>query len=304
MRYVLLFKLLFFFVFNAQAREGVDFKQCLPVVGKKIEKASDYNYIIAPGVFNEVISYYMTQYKRHFLEIGVPRNQIKRVNNFTVSVPDQSALKIKKAILGFKNKKKVVIFSHSKGALESLYMLIKHKDIREKVYKVILLQGPLRGVSSYDLTYGMPGEKVAEKSFLFRAYRWIAKFSFISFRFNNFSKLKVEKDFNYESLKEEGLLNKLIFVRSYKSVPDMNWRMRYMGGLYKDYLNERSDGVILYKEQLPVGVTHENSCVIDFYADHGDFVKTRLLKSATKVKRVNMFIDHILFNKEQPKTTP
>lgn len=284
-------------VFLFFAIKSHSFDACVPIITED-KKVFDYNYIVAKGIFNEFLFYYMSFYKIHLKKLGVPDSQIKVVSNYSADTPLNSAKKIKKTIESFNNDRKVIILSHSKGALESLYMLIKFKEVRKLVHKSVLLQGPFQGVSSYDLTYGKIGDEVASKSWSFAFYRAVAKTAFISKRFKNFSKEVVLELFNHKLLEEEDLLKDLLFVRTYKNLEEINWRMQYLGGLYTNVLKVKSDGVIAYNEQLPKGVNTENSCVLEFYADHGDFAKTSFLGSSKRKKKIRSYLNHVLFGKE------
>ena len=211
----------------------------------------------------------MTEYKYFLIDSGVPLAQIHKFNSSSIKSPlDESKRLIEFTNKIYKKQKKpLVVLAHSKGALESFYML---NSIDDSLLKhVYLMQGPLNGVSSYKVFYGEPRKK--EPLYL-KAVKKLMKWAFVSNRFKNFSQEQVHEN-TKEFIKKKDLLSKITFVVSETSFEKLPLRFKFLGFLYKSQFQSLGDGVILKSEQLPKDLDLKQACVIEMTASHEYLVK-------------------------------
>jgi len=229
----------------------------------------DYSFVLVPGIFNEFIPYYMTEYKYFLMESGVPLSQIHKFNSNSLKSPVDESKRLSKFVtkVSKEQKKPLVVLAHSKGALESFYML---NSIDDSIIKhVYLMQGPLNGVSAYKVFYG---ENRKKEPLYLKAMKKLMKWAFVSNRFKNFSQLEVHEN-TKEFIKKKDLLSKITFVVSETSFEKLPLRFKLLGFLYKSQFESSGDGVILKSEQLPKDLDLTKACVIDMTASHEYLVK-------------------------------
>lgn len=255
----------------------------------KEENIKDYNYLILPGFLNEFISFYMTEYRRYLLNKGVPEDQIIRVRLSSFQYPEQGVDRIKKAVSKIKNDKKLIFFSHSKGALELLYFL-KDFDL-EKLEHAFFIQGPFDGTSSYDVLYK---EERQIKHQLFSVFRKLKNLSFFSTRYEKFSRSNVSKKVD-KAINTEDLINKVTFVVTETSLDKLPFKMRITGMVYKEFYGEVGDGVLLKSNQIPKKLDHGKSCVLEKEGSHDTFVKAAPWQTQ-RIAKIHNFLDSILFS--------
>ncbi len=250
----------------------------------------NYNYIIVPGIFNEIIPFYMTEYRRYLLNSGVPKEQILRVNSTTRETFEKGALKIKDKILALDKKKAVIFFAHSKGALETLYFLIENNI---KLKKAFLIQGALDGSSLYKTI--ILGER---RGFLFGLARVIGSLPYVrmyleSFNFNHVrEKLK-------GVVKQKNLLNKIVFIQSEEESINLSFKFKFLGNFYKKIYGRPGDGVLLLSDQIPFAVKDEsNICRFFYKADHGDLV-TAAPWQKQRINKIKLFLNEILLGSKR-----
>jgi len=258
------------------------------------DKLKDYSYVIVPGIFNEFIAFYMTEYRNYLLQNGVPEEQITRFNSSTFVYPHDESVRLGEAIEHFSKDKPLVFFTHSKGALETLYML-KDFDL-SRVHHAYFVQGPFDGVSSHEIFYSPIH---ADEAHTMRVIKKLAKWAFVSDRYYNFSQEEVRRRVE-ESLVKPGLLDKLTFVVSETDYDKLPTKLKLMGGLYENHYEELGDGVLLKKNQLPKDLDASKTCVLDVPASHDLFVKAAPWESE-RVVRIHAFIDYLL---RDQKTDP
>jgi len=265
---------------------------CRPDV-VKLDKLSDYSYVLVPGIFNEFISFYLTEYKNFLLENGVPKEQIIRFNSSSFEYPVNEAERLSETLEKFPSDKPLIFFTHSKGSLETLYML-KDFDL-SRVHHVYLIQSPLDGISSHEIFYG---SILDEDPAAMKIVKKIMKWSLVSDRYEYFSKRSVRPKVA-ESLKVSGLLDKLTFVVSETDYEGVPFKLKLMGGIYQFYYDELGDGVVLKKDQLPYNLDQEKTCVLDIPGNHGMFVRA----SPWQTERVNLihsFVKYLLTDRVSP----
>lgn len=255
----------------------------------KRENINDYNYLILPGFLNEFISFYMTEYRRYLLKAGVSEDQIIRVRLSSFESPEAGVERISKALLRIKNQKKIIFFSHSKGALELLYFL---KDFNlERLEHAFFIQGPFDGASSYDVLYK---EDRNVKHQLFSVFRKFKNWSFFSSRYEKFSRSQVSEKVE-KVIQKKGLAESVSFIATETSLDQLPFKMRVTGMIYKEFYDEVGDGVLLKSNQIPKNLNPEKGCVIEKTASHDTFVKAAPWQSK-RIEKIHGFIEELLFN--------
>lgn len=254
-----------------------------------LENLSDYSYVLVPGIFNEFIAFYMTEYRNYLLDNGVPRNQIKRFNSSTFVYPHDESVRLGEAINDFSKDKPIVFLGHSKGALETLYML-KDFDL-SRVHHAYFIQGPFDGVSSHEIFYSPIH---ADEAYAMKVVKKLAKWAFVSDRYYNFSKQEVRERVR-ASLQKPGILEKLTFIISETDYDKLPTKLKLIGGLYKDHYDELGDGVLLKENQLPKDLDVNRTCVLDIPGSHDLFVKAAPWESE-RVERIHSFIEFLFTN--------
>ena len=255
----------------------------------KKENINDYNYLILPGFLNEFISFYMTEYRRYLIKQGVSEDQIIRVRLSSFESPEEGVERINRAVSKITNDKKLIFFSHSKGALELLYFL-KDFDLK-KVEHAFFIQGPFDGASSYDVLYS---EDKNIKHQLFSIFRKLKNISFFSTRYEKFSRSRVSKKVQ-KAIEKKGLTDKVTFIATETSLDKLPFKMRITGMVYKEFYDEVGDGVLLKSNQIPKNLNPQESCVLEKVASHDTFVKA----APWQTKRIGIIhglIEELLFN--------
>lgn len=257
-----------------------------------LNEAVKYNYVIVPGIFNEVLSFYMTEHRRYLMSIGVPSGQIFKLNNGSYIKPEENISYFKEMMKKITGDRKIVFIAHSKGALETLYYLLDTVDL-ERVKKAILIQGSLDGASSYKMVMGdrpLTG---------FLSYvRRLSHFKFIREFGGAFDFKYVRNRLKDLSLRKK-LLSKITFIESEKDLKDLPARFSVLGGFYQDSFESAGDGVLLKADHVPYELQDNKSVCRKFYAvDHGDLVKAAPWESL-RVDRIQNFMKDILLGFER-----
>lgn len=277
--------------------------QCRPLAHSK-EELKNFNFVIVPGLANEFLAFYMTEYRQYLLRAGVPKEQIFRFNNSSFNDPLQESKKLLKKVRALsKNskttkkpadaatnsllEKKIVILAHSKGALESLYMLKDYPlDQLERAY---LIQGPFDGAESYELLYKSEQELT---HYLTRLLLKIKKIPFVEKRYSKFSKKIIRKNLA-PILKRPELLKKLVFVPTETVFTKLPFKMRIAGGMYFESYHKVGDGVLLKKNQTPHALQTDLTCIKELEASHDLLVKASPWQWK-RVARIHKFLDSLL----------
>lgn len=247
-----------------------------------------YNYIIIPGIVNEFVPYYMTEYRRFLMDEGVPSNQILRINNSSLYAPEKNVDKLITEVSSFKNDKPLVFLAHSKGALELLYALLKDKNIESKLERAFLIQGALDGSSIYRALI-----HEQRKNTFFGVGRWLAKIPFIKKYAESFGFPFVRSQLQNLPLRSN-LLSRLVFVQSDAPLDKLSYKFRYVGGFYKDFYGSPGDGVLLKSDHIPFSLKDKNICKVFYEADHGDLVKAAPWQKG-RVQKVRSFLSNLVF---------
>jgi len=256
-----------------------------------VNNVSNYSYVLIPGLFNEFIAFYMTEYKNYLLEMGVPKEQILRFNSSSFEYPQKESIRLFKRLQDFSPDKPLVIFAHSKGALETLYML-KDFDL-SKIHHVYFLQGPFDGASSHEIFYTPSDE---EDAWSLKVAKKLAKWAFLSNRYSNFSKEEVRKRVK-QTTERPGVLEKLTFVISETDYENLPTKLKLLGGLYETHFDVPGDGVLLKENQLPKDLDVEKTCVLDIPASHDLFVKAAPWDSE-RISKIHSFIKYLLMDQQ------
>ncbi len=252
------------------------------------ENLKKYNFVIVPGIFNEIVPYYMTEYRRYLLEAGVSDDQILRVNNGTRQRPEEASLGMLNKLMKMDQGKEFVFLSHSKGALETLYMLLDQNQ-RIKLKRLYLIQGALDGSSLYRLIVLGEGRGV-----LLGAGRLLGKIPYIREYSKSFSSDFVRQKMKGVSTRRD-LLSKTVFIESDKSYKDLSFKFKLVGGFYNKTYQTSGDGILLKSDHLPFELQGDEGVCRKFYeADHGDLVKAAPWEKG-RILRIKEFLDEILF---------
>ncbi len=267
------------------------FSSCDLGLSEKIE-AKKYHYILVPGILNEFVPYYLTEYRRFLLELGVPQSQITRINNSTFSGPLRSAERIAQKVFEIQKnmsvKRDFVFLAHSKGALETLYFLYKNqKKIHLK--KAFLIQGALDGAGIYKMVV------VDEKEgLLFDFGRMLRQWSAVKDYSDTMGSPEVRKVLTGLS-ESKNLLDKITFIESDQEYENLALRFKLVGGFYNDFYKTPGDGVLLRSDHIPFELRDvAEICRFHYQADHGDLVKAAPWKKA-RIKRIKSFLKELLF---------
>ena len=251
------------------------------------ERLSDYSYVLVPGLFNEFIAFYMTEYKNYLLNNGVPADQIIRFNSSSFEYPQKESARLKKVLDEYDSDKPLVFFTHSKGALETLYML-KDFDLT-RVHHAYFLQGPFDGASSHDIFYKPIHEDEPE---FMKVAKKMAKWAFLSDRYYNFSQTEVRNRVR-ASIVRPGLLEKATFVISETDYEKLPLKLKLLGGLYVDHYDEPGDGVLLKENQIPKELDINRTCVLDIPGSHDLYVKAAPWEGE-RILRIHNFIELLI----------
>lgn len=116
------------------------------------EIIGNYQYLFVGGIFGEFLELpFVGNYFLHNKDILI-ENGAKHVSIFTPSSilpPEQSGRSLTKKVndLYKKNGLPLIIYAHSKGALDSLYMIFQNTDLVKSgvIFKIILMHGALNG---------------------------------------------------------------------------------------------------------------------------------------------------------------
>lgn len=252
------------------------------------DAAKKYHYIIVPGILNEIVPYYMTEYRRRLLSLGVPADQITRLNNATLSLPEESAVGMMREISKINTKHRLVFLAHSKGALETLYLLLNNKK-KVNLERAFLIQGALDGSSLYRVL-------VAEqrKGSFFSLVQVLRSWPYIKNFSDSLGFDMVRKKLAGIS-KELDLLKKITFIETDKSYEGLSFKFKTVGGIYRDSYNTPGDGVLLRSDHLPFELKEiKNLCRHYYKADHGDLVKAAPWEKE-RTQRIEGFLNEILF---------
>ncbi len=247
-----------------------------------------YNFVIVPGIFNEIVPYYMTEYRRYLLDAGVPSRQILRINNSTRKRPEEAAAEMLNRIKGMDKEREFIFFAHSKGALETLYMLLDEGE-KVRLKRVFLIQGALDGSALYRLIILKEGSGV-----LLGMGRLVGKLPYVKDDSVSFSSSFVREKMLGLS-KQENLLEKITFVESDQSYKDLSFKFKLIGGFYNKTYMTSGDGILLKSDHLPFELQGSEEVCRKFYeADHGDLVKAAPWESG-RIFKIKKFLDEILF---------
>lgn len=267
------------------------FSTCDLGLSEKTE-AKKYHYILVPGILNEVVPYYLTEYRRFLLDLGVPPEQITRINNSTLSRPLKSAERIAREVFKIQShaveKKEFVFFAHSKGALEALYFLYKNNK-RLRLKKAFLIQGALDGASVYKMV--VSDEK---EGLLFDLGRSLRQWAAVKSYSDTMGFPIVRKNLKGLSQKK-GLLSKITFIESDKDYDKLAFRFKLVGGFYNEFYKTPGDGVLLRSDHIPFELKgNTDICRFYYKVDHGDLVKAAPWEK-TRVRRIESFLNELLF---------
>lgn len=259
-----------------------------------LKKASKFNYVIVPGILNEFMSFYMTEHRRYLMSIGVPNDQIYRLNNRSYIRPDDNVNAFNELMDEIDNEKKVVFIAHSKGALETLYYLLNLVDL-SRIERAFLIQGALDGSSSYKMV--MDGKS---SLWPFKYIRYLQYFTLVKRFSESFDALKVREKLKGLSFKKD-ILDRVTFIESEKKLEDLPARFLLLGSFYQQVFKSAGDGVLLKTDHVPYELQKNTKLCRKFYEiDHGTFVKAAPWESLRTLKIRNFMEDLLLgFERDQ-----
>jgi len=237
-------------------------------------EVNNYQYLFLGGILGEVLelSYvgnYLKENKQLFLISGIKHVDYKTLSSKNCAATNASELLeiIKK--IHFKNKKKVVIFAHSKGTLETILAMGQGSRVfLDSVHKVILTQAPLDGAPYIPKLIG----KVL-KPF------WPG--------LQSLSKSNYQKDFTNILVRnnelQDFIKNDLLMIKGYKTdFSNVSWIIK-APFLLTRMTGHMSDGLVRYQDQC---FHTENYQQITLNIDHSDlFCSSRLSNLDNKSRR-------------------
>lgn len=252
------------------------------------EELKNYQYILVPGILNEMITHYMTEYRRYLMSNGVPASQIHRVNLRSISKPDLAVDTIEEAVKDLPKDKGLIFLAHSKGALETLYFLKKqHRNLNFK--KTIFIQGSFDGSSMTRLT-----QKKTFSAFVKFLVKKLEVFDYFKDYNRAYTSKRVRENLS-DLYEHPDLLKKSLFIESDTVFEKLNWKFKLLGGQYLEHFGSVGDGVLMGSDHIPYILKDDSSiCRWKYDEDHSNLVKAAPW-SSLRLKKIRDFLDRVFF---------
>jgi hypothetical protein len=230
-------------------------------------KANDFQYFFLGGIMGEflglpIVGNYLKENERILREMGIHDIHCLTLNSF-----NSAHLNAKKLVDILKNefelrKKKIIIFSHSKGCLEILLSLVHDFDFFENaVEKIICVQPPFQGSDVLNnsifkpLLKAWPGLNSLRKDFYTKI----------------FQEGIIEKEYCQNFLREKVLVIRTFMPRS----RDVSWVIRPIHFIFKR-AGSKSDGLLKLSEQV-LPFAEYKDMILEM--DHSDFFTSQRLSN-------------------------
>jgi hypothetical protein len=116
------------------------------------ENINEFQYLFLGGICGEIlepnfVGNYLFENKKMFEMAGVQDITCKTLSTYNCADTNSNILIKLIEEIHLKHNKKIILFAHSKGTLETILTLGKHsKSFLSKIHKAILTQPPLNGV--------------------------------------------------------------------------------------------------------------------------------------------------------------
>lgn len=254
---------------------------CQPTM-MKLSELSNYHYLMITGIFNEMSPFYMQAYKDYLVEHGVPSKNIFNHDTRSYVMPSKAVGGIEKKVKEIGTTKKLIIFAHSKGALETLYYLhLKGHDVLQRAF---LIHGAVDGASLYQIAH-MKGE-------LSYSYALLKKLTTFTFS-HDFSREAVRRQLQGLEQKKE-LIRKLHFVATKTTYDHLPLKYKITGMINERLLGSVGDGLLHTQDHIPYALRNSpDLCYTTEQVHHDELVKVYPWED-DKRKRVYKFIESLL----------
>ncbi len=234
--------------------------QNLSVNTNSIQKSQEYNFVFVGGFLNEISYGYFKDNESFLKDLKIPKKQIHKIfPSSSVAVEKNIPWLAKNLLEKFNsNKKPLVIISHSKGAAETLGVILKYPLILKKIHKVFLVQAAVRGSHVADYMMGV-GRKLDEKMVWHRRFEMDFKKSanvtipqLVNQGISSLSHSAMTNLWNKlakgrrDEFKEK-LKNKVFYIGSHEQLDGISKSIT-ASGLYLSTYYGASDGLIMANE--------------------------------------------------------
>ena len=245
------------------------------------KQLNEYQYLFLGGIVGEIlslsfISNYLFENERILRQHGV--EDIKTMTLNSLLSAETNALKLQKILASqfSLNQKKIILFAHSKGALETILCFKKNLELFEKtVHKVILVQPPFKGSE-------LLGEKTGS---LFK----IVWPGLHCLKKNHYSEA-IENIFNHSQSDNHIRFSKnsiLVIKGAKNKTRDVSWILKSPHSIYH-LKNKKSDGLVDIHSQTLANEEYMTSVSLDL--DHSDLFCSNKLSNLSDKKREELFL--------------
>lgn len=243
--------------------------------------ANQYQYLFLGGILGEILELpfvgnYLKVNKEILQKEGITDIDYKTLSSLRSA--HTNAIELNEIIESkfIRNKKKLILFCHSKACLEVLLALKRDVLLFKKtVHKIICVQPPFMGSSMMNsfpvrqISKAWPGLKSLNKNF-----------------YADFFQAEIVG--NKE--KHEYIQNHMVVVRSYRSRSrDVSWIIRPSHFLMKR-TGTVTDGLVSFEDQVIPNAKYEEQVM---EMDHSDLFTSGILSGMTSEFRKNLMVDLI-----------
>jgi hypothetical protein len=245
------------------------------------KQLNEYQYLFLGGIVGEILSLpfvsnYLNENERILRQKGVEHIKTMTLNSLLSA--ETNARKLQKILeKQFSlNPKKIILFAHSKGALETILCFQKNLDLFEKtIHKVILVQPPFKGSE-------LLGPKTGS---LFK----IVWPGLHCLKKNHYSET-IESIFNHPQSDNHISFSKnsfLVIKGTKNKTSDVSWILKSPHSLYR-LKNKESDGLVdLHSQSLS---NEEYMTSVSLEIDHSDLFCSNKLSKLSDKKREELFL--------------
>ncbi len=245
------------------------------------KQLNEFQYLFLGGIVGEVLSLpfvsnYLNENERILRQKGV--EDIKTMTLNSLLSAETNAQKLEKILENqyHLNQKKIILFAHSKGALETILCFKKNLNLFEKtVHKVILVQPPFKGSELLGPRTGSlfkivwPGLHCLKK--------------------NHYSD-SIESIFNHQHSDDHIRFSKnsfLVIKGAKNKTRDVSWILKSPHSLYR-FKNKKSDGLVDIHSQSLSNEDFMTSVSLEI--DHSDLFCSNKLSNLSDKKREELFL--------------
>lgn len=244
---------------------------------------NQYRYVFISGFLNEALPIGFADSLQTLQEMGIDEDNLTTINlSSSFGVEENSErlfLELKK--INKHKRKPMVLFAHSKGALETLIFASKHPDfIMQKVQSIYLIQGVLGGsyVADYLAGEGHPVDSqmplsMAAKFLTLNVIEnmtyWYIGDGLLSMT-TKAAKALVRTIKAQAMSYSEGISDKIFYISSEEKNSKLSYLVEGSGSYLSTYYG-KNDGLLLVKDQVVPGFGKR---IMHLECDHLDLVTT------------------------------